>query len=76
MAAQRIGRQWKDQGSRKDPSICSWAPDWGRGPDPVPQEGRSLNSDAEESRERPAGRSTNINTINIEWDLVQGGFYN
>ena len=35
MAAQIIGLQWKGQGSRKDPSVCSWAPDWGRGPDPA-----------------------------------------
>ena len=26
---QIIGSQWAGQGPRKDPSICSWAPDWG-----------------------------------------------
>ena len=24
------------QGSRQDPSFCSWAPEWGRGTDPAP----------------------------------------
>ena len=35
MAAPIFNSQWTGQGSRKDPSICSWAPDWGRGPDPA-----------------------------------------
>ena len=26
--------QWTGQGAQKDSPSCSWAPDWGRGPDP------------------------------------------
>ena len=36
MAATIFNCQWTGQGSHKDPLICSWAPDWGRGPDPDP----------------------------------------
>ena len=34
-AAPKITIRWTVKGSRQDPSFCLWAPEVGRGPDPV-----------------------------------------